>query len=178
MESGERLVWKRHCYLSRKQFMRLKSCVLGPTYVCPMAVGASPTRHWILPHGDVHTYRGCSTPCPPPYISLVKKTSIYRTCQTRLLFGLLKTNKILRPQTPCMHVWFYKTQAINQNNFRDVVKVQNQALSPGWEKCRKDSLRREDSQMGRVMGKDMQASSMFIGKVPGSSPLSLGSHLL
>lgn len=60
------------------------------------------------PHGDMHTYHGCSTPCPLPYISLVKKTSIYRTRQTNSLFRLLKTNKILKPQAPCVHVWFCK----------------------------------------------------------------------
>lgn len=108
VEGGERLVWKRHCYLSSKQFMRLKSCVLGLTYVCPMAVGASPAGRWILPHGDMRTYRGCSTPCPRPYISPVKKTSIYRTRRTNSPFRLLKTNKNPRPQAPCVHVWFCK----------------------------------------------------------------------
>lgn len=83
LQGGERLVWKRHCYLSSKQFMRLKHCVLGPDCVCPMAVGACPTSDAFRPmatckHTAAAAHRVRSPTSPqqrkPPFIGPTTQT--------------------------------------------------------------------------------------------------------
>lgn len=56
MEGGERLVWKRHCYLSSKQFMRLKSVFLARRMFVQwwwerplQALSSAPWRHAHIP---------------------------------------------------------------------------------------------------------------------------------
>lgn len=79
--------------------------------------GSLPNQQCLPPHGVVQAYRGCGSPCLLPHISPAKKTSIYRTHHTNSLLGLLKTNKILKPQASCGLCGFVKSQTVNQNNF-------------------------------------------------------------
>lgn len=88
-----------------------------PSLCLPNGRGSLPNQQGLPPHGDAQAYLGCGSPCPLPHISPAKKPSIYRTHHTNSLFGLLKTNKVLKPRPSCGLCGFVKSQTVNQNNF-------------------------------------------------------------